>query len=35
MEKVNLAEKFAQITEYWPEPFIPPKNRSHLTEPMA
>jgi ketosteroid isomerase-like protein len=26
--------KIAHMTEYWPEPYDPPPNRQHLTEPL-
>jgi ketosteroid isomerase-like protein len=27
--------KITLLTEYWPEPFSPPENRRHLTEPIT
>jgi ketosteroid isomerase-like protein len=27
--------KIRRLVEYWPEPFAPASNRSHLTEPIA
>ncbi len=32
----NVADrKIARLVEYWPEPYSPPQNRRHLTEPIA
>jgi ketosteroid isomerase-like protein len=27
--------RITHLVEYWPEPFVAPENRRHLTEPMA
>lgn len=27
--------KIVRLVEYWPEPYAPPANRAHLTEPLA
>jgi len=27
--------RITHLVEYWPEPFAPPENRRHLTEPIA
>jgi ketosteroid isomerase-like protein len=27
--------KITRLVEYWPEPYAPPRNRRHLTEPIA
>ncbi len=27
--------KITHLTEYWPEPYVAPENRHHLTEPIA
>ena len=27
--------KITRLVEYWPEPYAPPQNRRHLTEPIA
>jgi ketosteroid isomerase-like protein len=27
--------KIAHMTEFWPEPYDPPPNRRHLTEPLS
>jgi hypothetical protein len=26
--------KITRLVEYWPEPYAPPENRRHLTEPI-
>ena len=28
-------DKIAHLLEYWPEPYVAPDNRRHLTEPIA
>lgn len=28
------AGRIVRITEFWPDPYVPPANRQHLTEPM-
>jgi SnoaL-like domain len=30
-----VAGKITRLVEYWPEPYAPPENRRHLTEPIA
>ena len=30
-----VGEKITRLVEYWPEPYVPPENRRHLTEPIA
>jgi len=27
--------QITHMTEFWPEPYVPPTNRAHLTEPLA